>query len=104
MYRNPKTQIPKYSRDILEFPFNYINSFWTHFSPIKLTKYQLAFIEIWSEYDQQNLGSSLLNFLFRMDYNLLWTLTVSAISGLHFSRPLDGADIQIGSDLDNLAY
>ena len=40
----------------------------------------------------------------RMDYSLLWFLTVSAISGLHFSRPLDGADIQIGSDLDNLAY
>ena len=39
-----------------------------------------------------------------LHYSLLWSLTVSAISGVHFSRPLDGADIQIGSDLDNLAY
>ena len=41
----------------------------------------------------------------RMDYSLLWSFQLaSTISGLHFSRPLDGADIQIGSDLDNLAY
>ena len=44
------------------------------------------------------------SFLFETVDGLQFTLVLNSLyNGLHFSRPLDGSDIQIGSDLDNLA-